>query len=82
MIGGGLFQAIGKALPALIITISRQILFLIPAVLILPIFFGVDGVWLSVPVADFLSLVVTGIWIFKEVKAFDKLMKESVNIGA
>ena len=82
MIGGGLFQAIGKALPALIITISRQILFLIPAVIILPIFFGVDGVWLSVPVADFLALIVTGIWIFKEVKAFDKLMKESVSAGA
>ncbi len=81
MIGGGMFQAIGKALPALLITISRQILFLIPAVLILPIFLGVDGVWLSVPVADFLSLIVTGIWIFKENRTFNKLMLESVSIG-
>jgi len=81
MIGGGMFQAMGKALPALIITISRQILFLIPAVLILPFFFGVNGVWLSVPVADFLSLLVTGIWIFREIKTFDKLMLESASIG-
>lgn len=81
MIGGGMFQAIGKALPALIITISRQILFLIPAVIILPVFLGVDGVWLSVPVADFLSLLVTGIWIFKEVKTFDKLTLESASVS-
>ncbi|MBL7123650.1 MAG: MATE family efflux transporter [Actinobacteria bacterium] len=73
VLGGGLFQAIGKAKPALIITISRQILFLIPAVLILPIFLGVDGVWLSVPVADFMSLVITGIWLYKEVGSFTKL---------
>jgi len=81
MLGGGMFQAIGKTLPALVITISRQILFLIPAVIILPIFLGVDGVWLSVPLADFLSLIVTGIWIFKENRVFDRLLLESVNIG-
>jgi putative MATE family efflux protein len=73
MLGGGFFQAIGKALPALVITISRQILFLIPAVLVLPMFFGVDGVWLSVPLADFLSIVITGIWLFKEVNNFKQL---------
>ena len=73
ILGGGLFQAIGKAKPALIITISRQILFLIPAVLILPIFLGVDGVWLAVPAADFMSLVITGIWLYKEVGNFTKL---------
>jgi len=81
MLGGGMFQAIGKTLPALVITISRQIIFLIPAVIILPIFLGVDGVWLSVPLADFLSLIVTGIWIFKENRVFDRLLLESVNIG-
>jgi putative MATE family efflux protein len=79
MLGGGLFQAIGKAVPALIITISRQILFLIPAVILLPIFLGVNGVWLSVPVADFLSLLVTGIWIFKEIGVFNKLILRQVD---
>ena len=70
MLGGGFFQAIGKALPALIITISRQVLFLIPAVLILPVFLGIDGVWLSVPVADVLSIIMTGTWLLMEVKSF------------
>ena len=73
ILGGGLFQSIGKVVPALVITISRQILFLIPAVILLPIFFGVDGVWIAVPVADFLSLIVTGIWIYKEVGVFNRL---------
>ncbi len=79
MLGGGLFQAIGKAVPALIITISRQILFLIPAVILLPILLGVDGVWLSVPLADFLSLLITGIWIFKEIGIFNKLILSQVD---
>jgi len=70
MLGGGFFQAIGKALPALIITISRQVLFLIPAVFILPVFLGIDGVWLSVPVADILSITMTGTWLLFEIKSF------------
>ena len=78
MLGGGLFQAIGKAVPALIITISRQILFLIPAVILLPILLGVDGVWLSVPLADFLSILVTGIWIYKEIGMFNKIILSKV----
>lgn len=79
MLGGGLFQATGKAVPALIITISRQILFLIPAVILLPILLGVNGVWLSVPLADFLSLLMTGIWIFKEISVFNKLILNQVD---
>jgi putative MATE family efflux protein len=79
MLGGGLFQAIGKPVPALLITISRQILFLIPAVILMPILLGVNGVWLSVPLADFLSLLITGIWIFKEIGIFNKLILSQVD---
>lgn len=77
MLGGGLFQAIGKAAPALILTISRQVLFLIPAAFLLPLFFGLNGVWLAVPVSDFLSIVVTGIWISVEIKGFNKAILDS-----
>jgi putative MATE family efflux protein len=79
MLGGGLFQAIGKPVPALLITISRQILFLIPAVILMPILLGIDGVWLSVSLADFLSLLITGIWIFKEIGIFNKLILSQVD---
>lgn len=72
MLGGGFFQAIGKAAPALILTITRQVLFLIPAAFLLPLIFGLNGVWLSVPVSDFLSVAVTVFWISKEIKIFNK----------
>jgi putative MATE family efflux protein len=54
-----LFQAFGKARPALFLTLFRQVLFLIPLVLILPRFFGLTGVWLSFPVADIISFIIT-----------------------
>jgi putative MATE family efflux protein len=72
MLGGGLFQAIGKAAPALILTMSRQILFLIPAAFLLPLVFGLNGVWLAVPVSDFLSIAITAGWVYREIKNFNK----------
>ncbi|MCD4669507.1 MAG: MATE family efflux transporter, partial [Actinomycetia bacterium] len=63
IVGGTLFQAIGKPVPALIINFSRQVIFLLPAIFILPIFFGLNGVFLSWPVSDFLSFIVTIIFI-------------------
>jgi putative MATE family efflux protein len=54
-----LFQALGKGRPALFLTLARQVLFLIPMVLILPRFFGLNGVWLSFPVTDVISFFVT-----------------------
>ncbi len=75
IIGGGLFQAIGKPAPALIITLSRQVLFLIPAILGLPVLMGLDGVWYSIPVADFLSISVTAAWILKEIGLFNRKIK-------
>jgi putative MATE family efflux protein len=77
MLGGGLFQSIGKAVPALILTISRQVLFLVPAAFLLPIAFGLTGVWMSVPVADFLSISVTAVWVSMEIKKFDKTVLDS-----
>jgi len=74
MLGGGMFQAIGKAMPALILTISRQILFLVPAVFLLPLVFELNGIWMAVPVADFLSIAATGIWVSREVKNFNKVI--------
>jgi putative MATE family efflux protein len=77
MLGGGLFQSIGKAVPALVLTISRQVLFLVPAAFLLPMVFGLNGVWMAVPVADFLSVAVTGIWVSREIKNFNKPVLDS-----
>ena len=68
LIGSAYFQAAGKALPALILTLLKQGFFLIPLVYFLPKFYGVLGVWVSFPIADVLATFVTYIYLRKEVK--------------
>jgi len=67
LIGSGYFQSIGKAKPALLLSLTKQGFFLIPLVLILPYFFGVTGAWISFPIADVGSAIVT-YWFFKNHK--------------
>ncbi|WP_405203308.1 MATE family efflux transporter [Dokdonia sp. LLG6352-1] len=68
LIGAVYFQAIGKAIPALLLSLTKQGFFLIPLILILPSFFGVWGVWIAFPIADVLSTVVTGYFLRRDVK--------------
>lgn len=68
LIGASYFQAIGRAIPALLLSLTKQGFFLIPLVLILPHFMGVLGVWISFPIADVLSTIVTGYFLNKAVK--------------
>lgn len=68
LIGAAYFQAIGKALPALILTLMRQAIFFIPLMYILPIFYGEMGIWMSFPIADVLATVVTYYFLKREVK--------------
>ncbi len=68
ILGGTFFVSIGKAVPAFILTLSRQVIFLIPMVVILPRFFGLMGIWYSFPLADGLAVLLTGmiiLWKFK-----------------
>ncbi|NQY07394.1 MAG: MATE family efflux transporter [Flavobacteriaceae bacterium] len=68
LIGTAYFQAIGKAIPALLLTLTKQGFFLIPLILILPEYFGLLGIWMSFPIADCLSTILTGIYLNREVK--------------
>ena len=68
LIGSAYFQAIGKAMPALLLTLTKQGFFLIPLILILPNFFGLIGIWLSFPLADVLSAGVTYFYLRREVR--------------
>jgi len=68
LIGSAYFQAAGKAFPALLLTLLKQGIFLIPLVFILPKFYGINGVWISFPIADILSTLVTYIYLKKEMK--------------
>ncbi|PWI29913.1 MATE family efflux transporter [Flavobacteriaceae bacterium LYZ1037] len=69
LIGAAYFQAIGKAIPALLLTLTRQGFFFIPLILILPIFYGELGVWMSFPISDILATIVTAFYLNKEIKA-------------
>jgi len=68
LIGSAYFQAVGKAIPALLLTLTRQGFFFIPLILILPQFYGEMGVWMSFPIADVLSTIVTILFLQREVK--------------
>lgn len=72
IVGASLFQAIGKAVPALFLSMSRQVFFLVPLMLILPLRFKLAGVWASFPVTDFLSVVVTLAWVFAEMRRLER----------
>ncbi|MGI9547330.1 MAG: MATE family efflux transporter [Flavobacteriaceae bacterium] len=68
LIGAAYFQAVGKAIPALLLTLTRQGFFFIPLILILPLYFGEVGVWVSFPIADILATIVTGYFVRKEIR--------------
>ena len=68
LIGCSYFQAIGKVTPALLLSLTKQGFFLIPLILILPPYFGVWGVWVSFPIADVCSTLVTGYFLKRAVK--------------
>jgi len=66
--GGTFFQAINKAKPALILSTIRQILFLIPLLLILPHYWGLFGAWVSHPISDIVSTFITVAFLWVEIK--------------
>lgn len=68
LIGAAYFQAVGKAIPALLLTLTRQGFFFIPLIFILPKFYGEVGVWMAFPVSDVLSTIVTAYFLNREVK--------------
>ncbi|WP_065219380.1 MULTISPECIES: MATE family efflux transporter [Butyricimonas] len=71
MVTSSFFQSIGMAKKAIFLSLTRQLLFLIPSLLILPRFFGTDGVWMSMPVADAIATIVAALmlrWQLKHLK--------------
>lgn len=68
LIGAAYFQAIGKAMPALLLTLTRQGFIFIPLILILPKFYGELGVWMSFPISDTLATIITAYFLNREVK--------------
>ncbi len=68
LIGAAYFQGIGKAKTGLILALLRQGILFVPLILILPLFFGETGAWISFPISDFFATIITGIVLIREVK--------------
>lgn len=73
MVSQTVFQALGKAVATFLATVSRQLLFLLPLILILPRFWQLEGVWLAVPVSDVLSFILTLVILLREIRGLKSL---------
>lgn len=74
IIVGNYFQSIGKAKVAAFISLLRQVLLLIPAIIILPNYWGLDGVWISAPICDSISALIVTVFLVKEIKRLNGLI--------
>ncbi len=68
MVIGNFFQSIGKPGISIIMSLSRQVALLIPFLIILPNFYGIDGVWYSLPVSDILSVILGFSLLFPQLR--------------
>jgi len=62
------FQGLSKGREAMILSLVRQLVFFVPLLLLLRRVWGLTGVWLSMPISDFLAFLVSGLWLFREYK--------------
>ncbi len=72
IIGANFFQAIGRPRSAMFLTLSRQVIFLIPAILVFPLFWGLEGILFAAPFADMISTVVTAFFFYYGMKNLEK----------
>lgn len=73
IISAVLFQALGKAKPALFLALLRQLILLIPLLIILPKILGVNGIWMSFPISDAASVMISFLLLKREVSIINKM---------
>lgn len=80
IVNSNYFQAIGKAKISIFLGLTRQVILLIPLLFILPSLFGLNGVWMSGPSSDAMASIITGIFIYVEIKHLNKLHSEDKGV--
>lgn len=70
MVTSNFFQSIGMAKKAIILSLSRQVLVLIPCLFILPLFFGSKGIWYSMPISDAVATIIAAMLLIKQFRKF------------
>lgn len=83
MISASYFQAVGKPHQATLLSLSRQVIIFIPLLVILPKIYGLNGVWWSAPLSDIGAFILTGVWLWVEVRQLSKsvAVTESVTVS-
>ena len=81
MVTSVFFQSIGKANRAIILSLCRQVLVLIPCLLILPPFFGSEGIWYSMPLADFVAAVIAGVMLASQFREFRNHRRQTLDVN-
>ncbi|WP_436414858.1 MATE family efflux transporter [Petrimonas sp.] len=78
VVAGNFFQSIGQAKKAIIQSLSRQIIFLVPALLIFPTLFGLNGVWIAMPVSDFLASLLSLYLLIGQIKIIRNMQENQL----
>lgn len=71
-VSANFFQAIGKAGKSMILSLLRQVIVLIPLLLILPHYWGLDGIWYSGPMSDLIAALITALFLMVEIRSLDE----------
>ncbi|MCU4174372.1 MATE family efflux transporter [Carboxylicivirga sp. N1Y90] len=77
VITGNYFQSTGKAGLASLISLMRQVIVLLPVIIILPKYLGLDGVWLAGPISDTISAIVVSFFLVRELKVLNKRIEHN-----
>ncbi|MDR1500009.1 MAG: MATE family efflux transporter [Tannerellaceae bacterium] len=77
MVATNFFLSIGKSRQSIFLSLTRQLLFLVPCLIVLPRFFGIAGVWISLPVADLTATVLTTFMIASQFRKLSRISPEN-----
>lgn len=81
IIGTNFFQSLGMPLKAIFLSLTRQIIFMIPLLLILPRYFGLDGVWTAYPISDLIATVVTALMLVWQIKKIKRMAPPDASLS-
>lgn len=76
VVSSSFFQSIRNAKKAIFLSLTRQLLFLVPGLIILPRYYGVDGVWISMPIADTVAAVISVVMLCQQINVLKRQSRE------
>lgn len=76
MVTSNFFQCIGMARQAIFLSLTRQLIFLLPALFVFPLFWGLDGVWFAMPFSDFAAAITAAVVLVRHLRQFKALPAE------